>query len=88
MKVHELKIAPKYYEAVKCGDKRFEIRLNDRDFKKGDIVVLKRWESDIGFDPRFNPIVRYITYITDFEQKPGFVVFGLSGRLQAYDKDL
>ena len=39
--IHELKIWPKYYEEVSMGHKTFEIRKNDRDFKKGDTLILK-----------------------------------------------
>lgn len=37
---HELKIWPKYYCRVRSGEKTFEVRDNDRDFQRGDIVVL------------------------------------------------
>jgi hypothetical protein len=43
MKTHELKTWPEYYAAIEKGEKTFEIRKNDRDFKKGDEVVLKEW---------------------------------------------
>ena len=42
MKKHEIKIAPIPYEQVKAGTKTFEIRLNDRDYQKGDRVRM-RW---------------------------------------------
>lgn len=32
--IHELKILPEYFEAVVSGDKRFEIRKNDRNYEK------------------------------------------------------
>ena len=38
MKVHELKIWPQYWAEVRCGNKTFEYRLNDRDYKQGDFV--------------------------------------------------
>lgn len=40
---HELKILPKYFEAVNCGKKNFEIRINDRDYQEHDELVLKEW---------------------------------------------
>ena len=45
MKIHELKILPEYYDAVRLGDKRFEIRKNDRDYHTGDILRLKEWDG-------------------------------------------
>jgi hypothetical protein len=43
--VHELKILPQYFKAVADGSKTFEIRKNDRDYKTGDILVLKEYEN-------------------------------------------
>lgn len=40
MKLHELKILPEYYEKVLSGEKTFEIRKDDRNFKAGDIIRL------------------------------------------------
>lgn len=39
--VHELKTWNEYFEAVFMGHKTFEVRKNDRDFKKGDTLILK-----------------------------------------------
>ena len=38
MKLHELKIKREYFNAIKSGEKTFEIRKNDRDFQVGDII--------------------------------------------------
>ena len=46
MKIHELKILPEYFEAVKTGIKKFECRINDRDYKVGDILDLKEWDGN------------------------------------------
>ncbi|HDZ5415947.1 TPA: DUF3850 domain-containing protein [Vibrio harveyi] len=66
MKVHQAKIKPEYLNAIIDGKKTFEIRKNDSDYRVGDWVRL----SD---GARF--IVVRITYLTDFEQKEGYVVF-------------
>lgn len=42
---HKLKIWLEYYEEVFKGYKTFELRKNDRDFKKGDILILKEWDN-------------------------------------------
>jgi len=38
------KIWPKYFELVKAGEKRFELRLADFDIKEGDILLLEEWD--------------------------------------------
>lgn len=43
---HDLKIWPKFFDAVQRGDKPFEVRKNDRSFAVGDTLVLKEWEPD------------------------------------------
>ena len=43
MKIQK-KIWPKYFEAVKSGKKKFELRLADFNIKPDDILVLKEWD--------------------------------------------
>jgi hypothetical protein len=71
---HNLKIKMEYFEAVLSGLKAFEIRYNDRNFKVFDYVYLN--EVDDKFDFTGRSIKVKIIYITDFEQKDGYVVFG------------
>lgn len=40
---HFLKIQPQYFEEVRNGNKSFEIRKNDRDFKVGDTLYLQEY---------------------------------------------
>ena len=68
--IHQLKIRAEYLEQVQLGNKNFEIRSNDRDFKVGDLVEL----MEIGSS---NSARCLITFVTDFEQKEGYVVFGM-----------
>lgn len=41
---HKLKIWPRMFDAVRRGDKTFEIRKNDRDYQTGDILELEEWD--------------------------------------------
>ena len=45
MKVHELKVLKTYAHHLIMGDKTFEIRKNDRDFRVDDILHLKEIED-------------------------------------------
>lgn len=75
MKLHNLKIKAEYAKAKLLGDKPFEIRLNDRDFNVGDEVKYTCIDSSI-INEAISKKLYYITYITNFEQKDGYVVFG------------
>jgi hypothetical protein len=40
---HELKSTPDFFKAIRSGHKTFEIRENDRNFKVGDVLVLREF---------------------------------------------
>lgn len=44
--IHALKTLPEYFEAVRKGDKTFEIRKDDRDFRVGDYLALNEWDGE------------------------------------------
>ena len=49
MKVHEMNLQPKYYDFIKYGTKRIELRLYDEKRSKiqlGDIIEFSKSESD------------------------------------------
>lgn len=72
--VHELKIDELYFKDILSDSKKFEIRYNDRNFKKNDKVILKEIDSGRQFTGR--KVEVKIIYLTDYEQKQGYVVFG------------
>lgn len=84
--VHVLKTDIEFFEHVVNGNKRFEVRFNDRNFKAGDIGVL--WSNHIPFnakallDKNLSPIV-YIFEIGYILEEPhgfskeGFVTFSI-----------
>ena len=80
MKVHILKIKEEYAKEKDLGNKMFEIRKNDKDFKVGDFVKYIVVNEDGIITENENEFLENklfeITYITDYEQKIGFVVFG------------
>jgi hypothetical protein len=44
--MHTLKTWPEYFQAIKAGKKKFELRKNDRNFQEGDMLVLKEYEPE------------------------------------------
>ena len=40
-----MKILSEYYSAVVSGAKKFEVRYNDRDYKVGDILLLREFDG-------------------------------------------
>lgn len=44
MKTHVIKCDPAPFEAVQRGLKRHEVRVNDRDYKTGDHVVMEEFD--------------------------------------------
>lgn len=79
-RTHELKIQPRFFEPVMRGEKTFEIRKNDRDYKKGDIIILREW-SDIMNNYTGRQLKRKITYIYkgsgQFGLAPGYAIIAL-----------
>lgn len=74
--IHELKILEVYADAKVNGDKLFEIRDNtDRGFQKGDRVKYKVADNH-GIPHEIEEKTYEITYVTNYNQRDGYVVFG------------
>ena len=43
--IHSLKIKSEYFEKVISGEKTFEVRKNDRDFRVGDLLALNEYKD-------------------------------------------
>lgn len=65
MKLHTLKILPKYYVALVNGEKTFELRKNDRDYKVGDLITFTNTDGTPFITPHKERIVFRITYILE-----------------------
>lgn len=84
MTQHKLKCWTPYYNAIVSGDKKFDVRRDDRGFQKGDFVLLEQYEVGVGYvcDPDDNvpfSVERKIQYILtggQFGIEPGYVVLG------------
>lgn len=84
---HELKTWPEFFNATRNGEKKFELRRNDRDFKVGDQLFLKEWNPEVtqscnvqGYTGR-ELLVR-VDYIMDdahrFGLDPDFIIMSIS----------
>lgn len=73
---HYLKILPKYYMAVERGEKTFEVRYNDRNFKKYDILHLQEW---LNGEYTGREINAEVTYVLDDPAycKEGYVIMSI-----------
>ena len=74
-KLHKLKLEKQYIEPIVEGEKTFEIRYNDRDYKVGDIIKFVPTT-----DSYYGDIIKYklyvITYIFDnFGLDENYIVF-------------
>jgi hypothetical protein len=72
---HYLKVLPEFFEAILKGDKTFEVRKNDRDYKRGDLLYLQEWDGE--FTGR--KIIVSIPYILDDRRfvKKGYIIMSL-----------
>ena len=84
-KQHDLKVWPEQFRALDEGDKNFEVRYNDRDFKVGDFLNLLEWCpilgeicEDAGYTGGM--LGRRVTHILEggsFGVEPGYVIMSL-----------
>lgn len=79
-RIHELKTWPQYYNQIRIGAKRFELRRDDRGgFRVGDLLILREWhpenEEYTGY-----VTVATVTYVLDGGEwlVPGYVALGIS----------
>lgn len=85
MAEHIVKSHPTYFDACKRGDKRFEVRRDDRGYQKGDILVQRRCCDDRPWEPIWpkrpeNELRHRIAWILTGGQygiEPGYVVMQL-----------
>lgn len=94
--IHELKVEKKYFDFLRTGDKRFEIRKNDRDYKKGDTLILWEWHSKRYTGRYLEFLVSYIFFGPGYGLQYGYCVMSLRPecsynrvhRAAPYDKEV
>lgn len=74
---HEIKILPQYYEAVSKGNKRFELRKDDRDYQVGDIIKLREWDGKEYTGYEMTTGIRYVLRdCPEYGLMEGYCIFG------------
>jgi len=76
-KVHDLKTVQPYFDALKYGQKKFEIRKNDRNFQVGDYLHLQEFDTDKGYTGE--DLFFKISFVLDSEEfmQKGYVCMSL-----------
>ena len=77
---HELKTWRRYFQEVKKGVKQFETRKNDRNFKVGDLLLLKEWDNEKGKYTGDETCVQieYILHGGSFGIEKGYVAMSIT----------
>ena len=78
--IHELKCWPEYFNMVLSDKKKFEARLDDRNFKIGDELLLKEWNPDykVYTGRILHRRIDYVLRDSYIGLKEGYVILSLS----------
>lgn len=63
--IHELKTWRDAFKVIKRGDKKHDIRKNDRPFAVGDMLYLREWDNAITQDYTGESVHVLVTYISE-----------------------
>lgn len=74
--VHELKILPEYFVAVRDGIKKFEVRKDDRPFEVGDILCLHEINCGVLTGRTIKAEVTYVLRHPDY-CKEGYCILSI-----------
>lgn len=76
---HQIKILKNYADRILSGEKDFEVRLNDRDYQKGDTLLFTVIAGEDGVKTiGYSVMKREIKYIhTGLGMKENYVILGL-----------
>lgn len=80
---HELKTWPEYFDEIYKGCKHFELRKNDRDFQKEDVLILREYDN-MKKEYTGKKLIRTVDYILhggSFGLEKGFVIMSISPRV-------
>jgi len=73
---HYLKTETKYFQAVERGEKKFELRKNDRNFKVGDMVYLQETVNGVRTGRDLSSLeIQYILYGGEYGLPEDYCIF-------------
>lgn len=77
-KTHYIKCEERFFKEVETGQKTFEVRKNDRDYREGDDIVLREYDKELreltGRELRVN-IIYFLDNYPGIE--PGYCILGI-----------
>lgn len=78
-RVHAVKCWPQYYKAVATGDKTFEVRKADRNYRVGDHIILCCWDplQQCYTGPRTTCQITYVLAGGSFGLAEGWCILGI-----------
>jgi ParB family chromosome partitioning protein len=76
---HHLKTDEKVFILVSNGLKTFEFRKNDRNFDKGDTLILQKWDfkNNEFYGPRIVFYVPFVLYGGEYGVPEGYCIMSL-----------
>lgn len=84
VRVHYLKTWPDFFAAIVDGNKRFEVRKNDRGFAVGDTLVLREYSLLNGYTGRESRwLIGYMLTGPQFGIEAGYSVLSLAAAMSA-----
>jgi len=72
---HKLKIAPEYFKEVVLCKKTFELRINDRNYQRGDTFDLMEWSGSKFTNRSVSGEITYIFNDSKFGLREGYCIF-------------
>lgn len=73
---HGLKTLPQYFADVVAGKKKFELRVDDRDYQVGDIFCLREWDGGYTGKYFINSIGYVLRDCPQYGLMDGYCIFG------------
>lgn len=73
---HYLKCETEYFQAIERGEKKFELRMNDSNFKVGDMVYLQETVNGVHTGRELPSVeIQYVLYGGKYGLPEGYCIF-------------